>query len=255
MHTVLVECRIGQQLGEVPAGERPDGRCQASIAANGKNPMNVVSLRRHTGIFGLIATIISLVQLPLYFMYPGAPPQWNVLTRIFFSIVGTSILIVFLCGFRLIIRSAGPDLEWAASIVLVSGIMWLTFSSVAQSMEAGTAIVSKLPIDPTIDGALAPGQFLLFGSIGRAMTTLFLSASGIAILRGRLMPPWFGRLALALALVNVAFLPAMFFGSDAATFYSAVGWGTTATVPALVVCWILAASIILVRTPVRSVTP
>jgi len=213
-----------------------------------------MNLRRYTGIFGLLAAIISLIQLPLYFMYPGVPPQWNVLTRILVSIVGTSILVVFLCGFRLIIRNAGPDLEWAATIVLVSGIMWLTFSSVAQSMEAGTAIVSKLPIDPTIDGALAPGQFLLFGSIGRAMTTLFLSSSGIAILRGRLMPSWFGRLALVLALVNVAFLPTMFFGSNAAQFYSAVGWGTTATIPALVVCWILVASIILVRDPTRRMT-
>ena len=216
--------------------------------------MNVMNLRRYTGIFGLLAAIISLIQLPLYFMYPGVPPQWNVLTRILVSIVGTSILVVFLCGFRLIIRNAGPDLEWAATIVLVSGIMWLTFSSVAQSMEAGTAIVSKLPIDPTIDGALAPGQFLLFGSIGRAMTTLFLSSSGIAILRGRLMPSWFGRLALVLALVNVAFLPTMFFGSNAAQFYSAVGWGTTATIPALVVCWILVASIILVKDPTRRLT-
>ena len=116
-------------------------------------------------------------------------------------------------------------------------------------MEAGTAIVSKVPVDPTIDGALAPGQFLLWGSIGRAMTTLFLSASGVVILRGRLMPAWFGRLAWILALVNLAFLPTMFFGADNAQFYSAVGWGTTATIPALVLCWILAASIILIRSP------
>jgi len=102
-------------------------------------------------------------------------------------------------------------------------------------------------VQASIEGALAPGQFLLFGSIGRAMTTLFLTASGMAILRGRIMPSWFGRLALVLALINVAFLPAMFFGSDAAQFYSAVGWGTTATIPALVVCWILVASITLVR--------
>ena len=134
--------------------------------------MNATSLRRYTGIFGLVAAIISLTQLPLYFMYSGAPPQWNVLTRILVSLVGTSILIVFMCGFRLVIRQASPDLELAATIVLASGLMWLTFSSVAQSMEAGTAIVSKVPIDPTIDGALAPGQFLLFGSFGRAMTTL-----------------------------------------------------------------------------------
>ena len=220
-----------------------------SEATKGENSMNVASLRRWTGIFGLVAASISLVQLPLYFMYSDAPPQWNILTRILISIIGSTILIVFLCGFRLVIRAANADLEWAATIVLVSGLMWLTFSSVAQSMEAGTTIVSKVPIDPTINGVLAPGQFLLWGSIGRAMTALFLSASGMAILRGRLMPAWFGRLAWILALVNVAFLPSMFFGSDAAQFYSAVGWGTTATIPALVICWILVASIFLVRTP------
>lgn len=140
--------------------------------------MTTTNLRHHTGIFGLIASVISLVQLPLYFMYSGAPPEWNILTRILVSIIGSSILIVFLTGFRLVIREASPKLEWASTIVLVSGLMWLTFSFVGQSMEAGTAITSKVPIDPTIQGALAPGQFLLFGSIGRAMTTLFLSASG-----------------------------------------------------------------------------
>jgi hypothetical protein len=226
-----------------------------NLHEKGNNSMTSTSLRRYTGIFGLVAAIISLTQLPLYFMYSGAPPQWNVLTRILVSLVGTSILVVFMCGFRLVIRQASPDLELAATIVLASGLMWLTFSSVAQSMEAGTAIVSKVPIDPTIDGALAPGQFLLFGSFGRAMTTLFLSASGIAILRGRLMPGWLGILAWILALINLAFIPSMFFGPDAAQFYSAVGWGTTATIPVLVVCWILVASVILIRTPEKSAAP
>ena len=211
--------------------------------------MTEASLRRYTGIFGLIASLISLTQLPLYFMYPGAPPQWDVLTRVMVSIVGSTVLIIFLTGFRLVIRQASGELEWAATVALASGLMWLTFSSVAQSMEAGTAIVSTIPIDPTVSGVLAPGQFLMQGSIGRLMTTLFLSASGFAILRGRFLPVWLGRLAWIIALVNLAFVPAMFFGPDAAQFYSAVGWGTTATAPVLVVCWILTASIIMVRTP------
>ena len=105
--------------------------------------MNTINLRHHTGIFGLVASVISLMQLPLYFMYPDAPPQWNVLTRILVSIIGSSILIVFLTGFRLVIREASPRMEWASTVVLVSGLMWLTFSLVAQSMEAGTAITSK----------------------------------------------------------------------------------------------------------------
>jgi hypothetical protein len=167
------------------------------------------------------------------------------------SIIGSAILIVFLVGFRLVLRQESLEMEWASTIALVSGLMWLTFSSVAQSMEAGTAIVSKIPIDPTVDGVLAPGQFLMFGSIGRLMTTLFLSASGFAILRGRLMPAWLGWLAWIIAVVNLSFVPAMFFGFDAAQFYSAVGRGTTATAPLLVLCWILIVSIILIRTHAR----
>jgi len=128
--------------------------------------MTELRLRRNTGIFGLVATLVSLTQLPLYFMYTGAPPQWDILTRVLVSIIGSAILIVFLTGFRLVIRQASREMEWASTIALVSGLMWLTFSSVAQSMEAGTAIVSKIPIDPTVDGVLAPGQFLMFGSIG-----------------------------------------------------------------------------------------
>lgn len=210
--------------------------------------MNATSLRRYTGIFGLVATIILLTTMPLYFLYSGPPPQWIVLMRVLISIIGFPILIIFLVGFRLVMLQTSHDLEWAATLALVSGLMWLTFGLVAKSMEAGTVIVSHVPIESARFGTLAPGQFLLWGSIGRAMTTLFLSASGMAILRGRFMPAWFGRLALILALVNLAFVPSIFFGPDSTDFYSANGWGTTATIPGLVVCWILVASVILVRT-------
>ncbi len=49
-------------------------------------------------------------------------------------------------------------------------------------------------------------------------------------------------------MINLAFVPAMFFGPVAAQFYSAAGWGTTATAPVLVVIWILLVSIALLRT-------
>jgi hypothetical protein len=44
--------------------------------------MTELSLRRHTGIFGLVATLISLADIPLYFVYTGAPPQRDILTRV-----------------------------------------------------------------------------------------------------------------------------------------------------------------------------
>jgi hypothetical protein len=35
--------------------------------------MTELRLRRNTAIFGLVATLVSLTQLPLYFIYEGAP--------------------------------------------------------------------------------------------------------------------------------------------------------------------------------------
>lgn len=85
--------------------------------------MTESSLRRNTGIFGLVATLIWLTQLPLYFMYEGAPPQWDILTRVLVSIIGSAILVLFLTGFRLVIRQASHEMEWASTIALVSGLL------------------------------------------------------------------------------------------------------------------------------------
>ncbi len=57
--------------------------------------MTELSLRRYTGIFGLVATLISLTDIPLYFTYTGAPPKWDILTRVVVGIVSGAILIVF----------------------------------------------------------------------------------------------------------------------------------------------------------------
>ncbi len=205
------------------------------------------TIRRSTGMFGLLSTSILLTTIPLYFVVSVPPPQWIVLTRVLISIVGCSLLIVFLVGFRMVLLESNRNLEWAATVVLVSGLMYVVFGLVAKSMEAGTAIVSPVPIESARFGVLAPGQFLLWGAIGRAMMALFLSAAGLVLRRGRLMPVWVGRLSWILAAVNLAFVPSIYFGPDSTHFYTANGWGTTATVPGLVVCWILLASIVLVR--------
>ena len=76
--------------------------------------MTESQLRRHTGIFGLVATLISLTEIPLYFTYNGAPPQWDILTRVLVGVVGSTILIVFLAGYRLVICRGRPQLEWAS---------------------------------------------------------------------------------------------------------------------------------------------
>ncbi len=41
-----------------------------------------------------VATLISLTDIPLYFMYTGAPPQWDILTRVLVGIVSSTGLFV-----------------------------------------------------------------------------------------------------------------------------------------------------------------
>ncbi|WOX23500.1 hypothetical protein [Streptomyces solicathayae] len=88
----------------------------------------------------------------------------------------------------------------------------------------------------------------------RLLTAILLTAAGYAILRSGTLPRWTGRLAYAVAIVNLAFVPSLFFGTDAADFYSAVGWGNTAMTAALVVYWALAVGITVLKRSSRPLT-
>jgi hypothetical protein len=83
---------------------------------------------------------------------------------------------------------------------------------------------------------------------------LFLIALGIAVSRLKMLPRWVGGSAFLLAVINLAFLPAVYFGDDAADFYSAQGWGTTASMGALWSLWTLAVSISILRSARRTTT-
>jgi hypothetical protein len=72
-----------------------------------------------------------------------------------------------------------------------------------------------------------------------------LTAAGYAVLRSKVLPAWIGRMAYLIAAVNLACVPSLYFGDDAARFYSALGWGNTALVASLIVYWTMAVGIVL----------
>jgi hypothetical protein len=123
---------------------------------------------------------------------------------------------------------------------------------VPQSMEVGAAISVDHDIDTTTEGPFAAAQYLMQGAVSRLLMALFLIALGIAVSRLELLPRWVGRSAYLLAAINLAFLPAVYFGADAADFYSAQGWGTTASMGALWSLWTLAVSISILRSARRT---
>jgi hypothetical protein len=199
---------------------------------------------------GVSSGVLGTAVAWLYFAHLGAPSALNVLTRSLLNLVLCGAFFVFLAGLRHLIRSADPAYDWLASLILGVGVAYLTVTLVAVSLEAG--VVLEHPegtLDPTIHGPLAHGSMLIHGSIGRLLTALLLSAAGYGILRTRALPRWAGRSAYVVAAVNLAFVPSLYFGTDAARFYSAVGWGTSALVNGLIIYWAMAVGIATLRRP------
>ncbi|GAA0927470.1 hypothetical protein [Virgisporangium aurantiacum] len=216
--------------------------------------MTQTTIRRYTGMFGLIASLCTVVQVPLYFVYE-TPPDWNILTRSLIGIIACIFYIVYFIGLRQLIRHADPGYDWIAGTVQTAGLLWVVMVFVPQSMEVGAAISVDHDIDTTTDGPFAAAQYLMQGGIARLLMALFLIALGIAVSKLGVLPRWVGRSAYVLAVINLAFVPAVYFGDDAANFYSAQGWGTTASMGALWSWWTLAVSISLLRNARRVAAP
>ncbi|MFI2641813.1 hypothetical protein [Streptomyces sp. NPDC018610] len=193
--------------------------------------------RRLTGVAGIATATGFIVEVPLYFVYSGPPPDANVLARLLFGIVALVCLIVFLTAFRELVRRVSPAHEWAASLACAAGLAYTTVILVSSGLEAGAVIAADHPIDPTIT---VSGTYILYGSISRLLLALLLATVGHILSRTRLLPPWTGRSAYVLAAVNLAFVPSLFFGNTPAHFYAANGWGTTALMGALLSYWLLA---------------
>lgn len=215
--------------------------------------MNDAVVRRLTGISGVLIGIGTALLIPLYFMYSGPPPAWNVLTRDLIGLILAAVLIVFVAGFSHLIRQADATYQWIASLVYGTGLVHVAVILVGTSLEAGAVFgTPNGTIDPTIDGPLAEGSILLRGSIGRILNALFLVTAGYSVLRTRLLPAWLGWAAYGGALLNLACVPSIYFGKNAAQFYSAIGWGNSALAASLLGYWILGAGIMMLRRP-RSV--
>ncbi|MEU0246489.1 hypothetical protein ABZ192_19575 [Streptomyces sp. NPDC006235] len=199
--------------------------------------MNEIFARRLTGLAGIAAAAALIVEVPLYFIYSGPPPDANVLTRLLLGIFSLAFLIVFVTAFRELVKRANPAYEWVGSMAFAVGLVYVAVTLVSSGLEAGAVIAADRAIDPTI---AVSGTYVLYGSIGKVLMALFLTVVGFGISRTNLLPRWTGRSAYVLAGVNLAFVPSLFFGNDPADFYAANGWGTTASLGAILSYWLLA---------------
>ncbi|MEV1066388.1 hypothetical protein [Streptomyces sp. NPDC050263] len=211
--------------------------------------MSEVVARRLTGLAAVVAALALIVQVPLYFVYAGPPPDANVLSRLLIGIVALASVVVFVTAFRELVKRVGPAHEWVGSLAFSTGLVYAIVTLVSMGLEAGAVIDVDHPIDPTID---VSGTYILYGSISRLMLALFLTAFGYAVSRTRMLPRWTARSAYVLAAINLAFVPSLFFGNDPAFFYAANGWGTTALMGAVLSYWLLAVGVSTYRGAARA---
>jgi hypothetical protein len=200
--------------------------------------------QRVMGISGLLMGLAVLLTIPLYFIYTGPPPAWNVLTRALITLASLASMLVFVACFSYLVRRADVTLDWLASIVYGAGMLYVAVALVATALEAG--VVFGAPdgtLDPTTDGVLAHANILIHGSIKRLLTATMLVPAGYAVLRTRMLPGWVAWSAYIIAVCNVAFVPSLFFGVDVTRFYSAHGWGNSAFVGGFLGYWTLAVGI------------
>jgi type IV secretory pathway VirB2 component (pilin) len=206
--------------------------------------------RKVTGTSALLASALSLVMIPLYFVYSGPPPAGNVLVRVLVTVVVLALFMVFVAGAR---RILGPRAGLVGDVVAVAGAVYAAMTLVAASLEAGVALQfpdgSK---DPTIDGPLANGMALLHGPIARVLIAVFLVALAVGARRTGALPTWTRTGSVLLAVVNVAFVPSLFFGMDPRNFYAANGWGSTASIGAVFMLWTGALGLAILRTRTAS---
>ena len=220
--------------------------------------MNDLKVRRWAGGFGVAAFIVSIIAMPLYFIGVGAGAALEDTVKFsdFISRTNTYILIrttladplimtgllVFLAGFRHLIRQARQDYEWIATLVFGVGLVVIAIDLVADGLEAGAAMDTWVSPDPTAVRGLMEASFPLFGAIGLILSALLLASAGYANLATGVLHKWTAWFAFVAALLNLAAAPSILGGTNITGFYTASGYAPFVG-QAVMLVWFLVASI------------
>ncbi len=208
-----------------------------------------------TGWAALLGGILSLVMVALYFVYSGPPPESNVLTRNLITLATFTSFLVFAVGLGRMLRTFGDgDAGLAGEVAITAFRLYVTVTLIATSLEVGTSL--QFPdgsVDPTLDGPLAAGMVMLHGPIARVLVAVFLLGFAATPAVRQHFSPRVVRGSVLLAVINLALVPSIFFGMDAAEFYAANGWGAVASIGAVNVIWlaVLGRAILRTGTPAR----
>lgn len=219
------------------------------------------SVVRWTGALGLASVVVQLVGF-IFGFSAGSTPDFNDAnkllayaksahfsdtTALFLFLVGLSLFIGFLAGFRAIAVSATPQHEWLATTALAAGlaITVLTLAGLGLGL-AGLALAGSSHADAAQVRLMAELSGVLGGAPSLVPMAFFLGAAGSLGAMTRILPRW---LALVGWIGSVLVLIAAFsvYGaSNPSGFWSANGLVTVLALLPLYV-WTVGASVAFVR--------
>jgi hypothetical protein len=234
--------------------------------------MNDLKVRRWAGGFGVGGFIVFLVALPLYFVGPQPAARLEDTVQFSDSLSRASTLIltrttladplimacllVFLAGFRHLIRQARPDYEWVGTLVFGAGLVVIALELAGDALGGAAALDTSVKADPSVVRGLWEGSFVFYGAIGLIMSALLLASAGYVTLATGVLPRWIGWVAYAAAIVNLVAAPSIFGGTDYTSFYTASGYMTFIAQGAMLIWFLIASvSMLVVKREAKAMTP
>jgi len=226
--------------------------------------MDDLRVYRWTGACGLGAIAVFFIEFPFYLVRAGFPGVTdsvkitdftasygtNVMTCVFFDFIILALVMIFLAGFRHLIRQTDVQYEWLGTLVFGVGLVYITLTLVADSLQAATVVDARTnPGNGLIIRAMLESTFLMYGSVALFLMALLMALAGYVGVASCALPAWSAWVGYVCALGCLAFVPSMFVGSpDLMHFYNPAGWGPEAIASGFPLAgWMITVGILMVR--------
>jgi hypothetical protein len=225
--------------------------------------MNDQKIYRWSGICSLAAQAFFFIEFPFYVVRTGyhgvtdaagvvdytARNGTNIMTCVLLDFIILTLLMIFLAGFRHLIRHADAQQEWLGTLVFGVGLVYVTLTLVADLLQGATVLDARtLPGEGIVIRAMTESMYLMYGSGALVLMAVFMAAGGYAGVASRAFPGWSGWVAYLCALGCLAFVPSMFVGSpDFTRFYNAIGWGAIIAECLPLTVWMITVGILMIR--------
>jgi len=178
--------------------------------------VNDLKIYRITGACTLVSIGVFFIEFPMYFLrgpFPSMAEPFklgdfaarnatNIMTCVLFDLVILSLILVFLAGFRHLIRQTQPQQEWLGTLAFGVGVVYTTLTLIADSLQGATVLDALAGnADSSAIRAMMESMYLMYGSVALFLMALLMAVAGYATVASRALPKWSGWVGYACAVV------------------------------------------------------